>query len=85
MHKDIKDSTKKLLALADTYSTDAILTTDFSYPNSEMVRIYFLTEKGPKVVEARLSDLKSNKSKYSPVLKQTLDVLNKLQFSRDPK
>jgi len=84
MHKDIKDATKKLLLLADTFSTDAILTTDFSYPNSETVRIYFLTYKGPKVVEARLSDLQSNKSKYSAVFKQTLDVLNKLQFSRDP-
>ena len=84
MHKDIKGATKKLLALADTLSTDAILTKDFSYPNNELVRIYFLTYKGPKVVEVMLSDLQSNRSKYSPLFKQTLDVLSKLQSSKDP-
>ncbi len=79
-HEPVRQAAKQAVKLADSFFNDAAPTTDFSYPDAQHVRFYFVTYDGVRSIEAPVDSVFSGKDKLSPLFGAAQNVLTQLRL-----
>jgi hypothetical protein len=84
-HEKVKAAAAALIAAADKFHEEAKPTKTYPYPAQSKVRFYLVTFSGVRVLEAEMSAIESNQSKYSSLFWLGQEVLTQLRLATEKK
>jgi hypothetical protein len=84
-HKTVRVAAMRLVKSADQFFDEAKLTKDYPYPAKGKVRFYLVSFSGVKVIEADLTAIESDQSKYSSLFWLGQEVMTQLRLSTELK
>ena len=84
-HEKVKAAASSLIAASDKFYEEAKLTKHYPYPEQSKVRFYLVSFGGVRVLEAEISAIESNQSKYSSLFWLGQEVLTQLRLATEKK
>ncbi len=80
-HESVKSASARLISSSDKFYDEAKPTKTYPYPANGKVRFYFVSFRDVRVIEADLSLIESNKSKYASLFWLGQEVFTHLRIA----
>jgi hypothetical protein len=84
-HEKVKLAVANLIEASDKFYDAAIPTKDYPYPTKSKVRFYLVSFGGVRFIEAEMSAIESDQSKYSSLFWLGQEVLTQLRLATEKK
>jgi hypothetical protein len=78
-HESVRHLAQNFVKLGEKYYSEAISTTDYSYPQSGRVRFYLICYDEVRMIEVNAASLEDRRSKYSDLFVQAHRVISELR------
>jgi hypothetical protein len=84
-HESVRVAAKRFAKAAERFHNEAAPTTDYSYPERERVRFYFVTFQGVRVIDTDMASMRARSGRYVDLFALGQAVVTELRIVTEKK